>query len=79
VALWQAKLVAYREEAVGDCGWGRELVGFDVEGGGVAFADFEVPVYRGSVSTAEQGIVWGTWQSWLDRSVYVLVLPNPPP
>jgi hypothetical protein len=44
VALGEAEFVAGGEEARGDGGGGGEFVGFGEEGGGVAFADFEVPV-----------------------------------
>jgi hypothetical protein len=70
MALREAELVACGEEAVGDCGWCREFVGFGEEGGCVAFADFEVPVCGRKVSMLEKGIRMGG---------HILVLPNPPP
>lgn len=44
MALGEAEFVACGEQAVGYCGGSGEFVGFGEEGGGVAFADFEVPV-----------------------------------
>lgn len=44
MALREPEFVAGGEEAVRDCGWGGEFVGFGGEGGGVAFADLEVPI-----------------------------------
>lgn len=58
VALGEAVFVAYREEAIGYCHGGGEFVGFDVEGGCVALADFEFPVY-GSYQYAQIANLYG--------------------
>lgn len=63
VALGEAEFVACGQQAVGDGRGGGEFVRFGEEGGGVAFADFEVPVWGwGSGLAGGMQLMW--WTRW---------------
>jgi hypothetical protein len=64
VALGEAEFVACGEQAVRNGGGGRKFVGFGEEGGGVAFADLEIPVWWRGV------LVWRR-RLWEDMHKYL--------